>query len=318
MNIFYLIFIIFYFLFDLYSLKANCLYQPSLKEGYIQIWNINHHSKQIDLFITFLISNLGKGDFNNGVTIYINNKEKQQSYTKMLEFTNKYLQAKQNELNISLEKQNRLIYKNNKLFLEIHSQEINPEFEMNINIEVDFNQSLKSVYQLKEKKISYEIVYMNPQMIDFKFYTQTYNSFGVFGLECLHSEENILDFAENLYFFRNYEPENKIAMILLDITGNNTLNGNFHISNETYFFDGTYNLDGTSIHIHGEQCRIQTYILEEVGGFFILSNVSKLLQWFLKLIGINPYIKHYISSLNIDCLGFQKNLSGMQFTHIHF
>lgn len=299
------------------SLSAYCFYEPSNKEGYMQIWNLNHHSSKIHIFITYMISNIGNNDLNNGLTIYVNDKEKKQSYLEMLEFTNKHLQANENELNINLENNSKLIYKNNKLYIEAYSGEKDPIFEINIALPIDLNQSIKSIYEIKEKKISYEVVYFPTQLIKYKYQSYNDSSSGVFGLECLRSEENILNLANNIYFFRNYDAQYKFAAILFD-SSKDLVQGNIHILNQTIsLIEGKINNIDNTFDFNHNSCRIQTGILQEAGGFYVLLNVSKILQWFLKLIGINPYIKHYLSNLKLDCNEIQYTFPLVQFSRIH-
>jgi len=52
-----------------------------------------------------MISNLGKGDLNNGLTIYLYDKQKKQEYLKTLEYTNKKLNAVKDKISIQLENQ---------------------------------------------------------------------------------------------------------------------------------------------------------------------------------------------------------------------
>ncbi len=316
MKLIYWILILFFLDVHFESLSSECLYQPSTNEGYLQIWNLNHHSKKIDLFITFMISNLGKGDFNNGVTIYFHDKEKHQTYLKMLEFTNQHLQAIENQLSISLELNNRLIYKENKLFIEIYSGEVEPYFVMNFALKMDWNQSIKSSYEHNEKKISYEILYFTPKIIEFQFESRSYSSFGVFGLECLRSEENILDITKEIYFFRNYDPKYKIAMILFH-SSHKSFKGNLHLLDQAYSIEGNFQHNLDYADFKNETCEIKTGSLQEVGGFYVFTNVSKLLQWFLKLMGIDPYLKHYLSNLNLNCYKKQTKIPLIQLTQIH-
>ena len=49
------------FFFKSFALYSQCEYHPLESEGYMQVWNIEHHSSRFFLNLTYMISNLGKG-----------------------------------------------------------------------------------------------------------------------------------------------------------------------------------------------------------------------------------------------------------------
>lgn len=53
------------------SSNSDALYSPKNEEGYIQGWNFFFKSKDINIFATFLVSNIGPGSLNNGVGLAI-------------------------------------------------------------------------------------------------------------------------------------------------------------------------------------------------------------------------------------------------------
>ncbi|PJE03918.1 MAG: hypothetical protein CK427_03525 [Leptospira sp.] len=57
------------------SIRGKIHYDPKTEEGYFQGWNYSYRDKDTIIFVTFLISNLGPGSLNNGVSLYIQSKK---------------------------------------------------------------------------------------------------------------------------------------------------------------------------------------------------------------------------------------------------
>lgn len=124
----------FYFLHSL-AIYAECNYLPNQNEGYLQLWNMEALSENYNLFLTFIVSNLGNGKLNNGVTIYLYDKLNSKEYLKTLEFTNKHLKAKENLFYIALENENHLILDNNDLLIQVNSGNDN-FFKINTKLKI--------------------------------------------------------------------------------------------------------------------------------------------------------------------------------------
>jgi hypothetical protein len=57
------------------STRGKIQYDPKPEEGYFQGWNYSFKDKDTIIFVTFLVSNLGPGSLNNGVSLYIQSKK---------------------------------------------------------------------------------------------------------------------------------------------------------------------------------------------------------------------------------------------------
>jgi len=68
--------------------------------------------------------------------------------------------------------------------------------------------------------------------------------------------------------------------------------------------------------LENSHCKIESKSFEYLGGFYVLNNVSAILRWFLSLVGIEPYIKHYKTNLSYDCFDTKETFPFIQFTHI--
>ena len=54
---------------------ADIVYQPHSEEGYLQGWNFFFRNSEFNIIATYLVSNLGPNDLNNGVSIAIESKK---------------------------------------------------------------------------------------------------------------------------------------------------------------------------------------------------------------------------------------------------
>ena len=55
---------------------ADIVYQPHSEEGYLQGWNFFFRNSEFNIIATYLVSNLGPNDLNNGVSIAIESKKR--------------------------------------------------------------------------------------------------------------------------------------------------------------------------------------------------------------------------------------------------
>ena len=85
-------------------------YQPFLKkDGYVQAWNINFHGNGYSIFLTYLISNMGPGRLNNGLSMVIRQGKKTRVGT--AEFAERSLKARRGRLDVKMGSHNSLVYR---------------------------------------------------------------------------------------------------------------------------------------------------------------------------------------------------------------
>lgn len=292
-------------LFFLKSISAECNYTPNSNEGYLQLWNLESHSDQYYVYITFLISNLGNGSLNNGITIYLYDKQKKNEYLKTIEYTNKYLKALENQFALYLENDNYLVYKNNVLSIKVNSGNDKIfKVETNLNLSIHKNTTISSQIDFKDQILKYKIIFSGPKVFEFKFNEKEIQNFGSFGLECLLSTDNPLNFANSFYFVRNFDPNYRFFFFYIDQEKSESLTAKIHFNNfeEDFFSVSSYKKDNENYNFNFKKCKVVAKNYYYLGGFEVFNNVSFLLRWFLKLIGINPFIKHYKVSVDSDCL----------------
>ncbi|MFN3604035.1 MAG: hypothetical protein ACK4UJ_04930 [Leptonema sp. (in: bacteria)] len=285
----------------------------------MQIWNLDFNSDNYSLFLTFMISNLGNGNLNNGVTIYLYDKMKHSEYLKTLEFTNQHLKAQEKQFYIKIENDNSLIYNNDELQIKVNSGKDN-SFDINtkIKLPINSNTTVSSKFDFKNQNIYYKILYIYPQTIQFIYRGKEVSSFGSIGLECILSTDDPLNFANSFYFIRNFDPKYKFFLFYVDykkITENpiSKIHLNF---NENTLHPKTMNYKEDTILFEFSNCKVFGKKINYLGGFDILNHVSFMLRWFLKLLRIDPFIKHYRTFLETDCGGDPIQFKYSQLTHI--
>jgi hypothetical protein len=262
-----------------------------------------------------MISNLGKGDLNNGLTIYLYDKQKKQEYLKTLEYTNKKLNAVKDKISIQLENQASITMNYHLLWIRANSSEEEPVFFTEFSIPIDINNqnlSIKSSLSIKNNRIFYNFIYLPPQRITFRFNNESYESFGAMGMECLYTEDSPLSIANSFYFIRNFNYKNKLLIFLI-----NDKTGKIHFNQNNYDITDQNKLSiEKKFLLENSHCKIESKSFEYLGGFYVLNNVSAILRWFLSLVGIEPYIKHYKTNLSYDCFDTKETFPFIQFTHI--
>lgn len=306
-------------IFFLKSISAECNYTPNSNEGYLQLWNLESHSNQYYVYITFLISNLGNGSFNNGITIYLYDKKEKNEYLKTIEYTNKYLKAVENQFALYLENDNYLIYKNNTLSIRVDSGNDKIfNVKTNINFSIHKNNTIFSELDFKNQILKYQIIFTGPKVFEFKYKGKEIQNFGSFGLECLLSTDNPLYFADSFFFIRNFDPNYKFFFFFIDQDKSESVTAKVHFNNleEIFFSVSSYNQNTDDFIFDFNKCIINGKNYHYMGGFEVFNNVSFILRWFLKLIGINPFIKHYKVSLHSNCFQHPLKIPYSQLTII--
>ncbi|MCS7206175.1 MAG: hypothetical protein NZ853_10805 [Leptospiraceae bacterium] len=305
-------------------LYAECNFEPNSDEGYVQIWNYHHHSDLFHIYITFMVSNLGDGDFNNGVTLFLVDKRNHQKYLKALEFTNQNLRATPKKWEITLEKDNAFFLKNHEIYIKANSGEDNPILQFDIAIPLARIHNQKHSLTINDQSVDFEILFLNPQKISFDYYEKKISLYGKQGIECLLSKSNPLKIADSIHFLRSLLPEPENQAFLFLIEKNNSL-----IQGKT-FFGGIVNdfeitktqeiLKHHGFFIKNQDCEWKFQSLTSIGSFEVLQNVSLILRYFLKLIGINPEIVYSLADTVIECEKKSKihKLPDLHYTQIRF
>lgn len=315
---------------------ADIVYQPHSEEGYLQGWNFFFRNSEFNIIATYLVSNLGPNDLNNGVSIAIESK-KTGSIFITKEFGRKDLSV-DNGINLkmynnTLKYENGVyevsqFYDNMKLFLKFESDNLGATLSGG-----------KHFVKGQEKFVRADIPFSfvrTTGYIDYK--GEIIELEGVGGLEHLITNYEVYKYSSKweilravnkegmkLYtggfhgikksnedFFRTLVIQNQRGEVLLS----GMITKTEIISDELDKFSGYILPVKEKIYVGDNGCFVQSDRLYSVGKINILSNISAVLRFFIKLFFANPYQVNYSTRLTVNCPDFFK-LMPTDFNGIH-
>jgi hypothetical protein len=315
---------------------ADIVYQPHSEEGYLQGWNFFFRNSEFNIIATYLVSNLGPNDLNNGVSIAIESK-KTGSIFITKEFGRKDLSV-DNGINLkmynnTLKYENGVyevsqFYDNMKLFLKFESDNLGATLSGG-----------KHFVKGQEKFVRADIPFSfvrTTGYIDYK--GEIIELEGVGGLEHLITNYEVYKYSSKweilravnkegmkLYtggfhgikksnedFFRTLVIQNQRGEVLLS----GMITKTEIISDELDKFSGYILPVKEKIYVGDNGCFVQSDRLYSVGKINILSNISAVLRFFIKLFFANPYQVNYSTRLTVNCPDLFK-LMPTDFNGIH-
>ncbi|MBP7280500.1 MAG: hypothetical protein KBA66_02910 [Leptospiraceae bacterium] len=300
---------------------ADIVYQPHTEEGYLQGWNFFFRNTEYNIIVTFLVSNLGPNDFNAGTSLLIESK-KTGSFATIKEFGRKDLSV-DNGINLkiynnTLKHQNGIFevsqyYDDIKLYLKFESNGLGATLSGG-----------KYLVSGKEKFVRADIPFSfvkTTGYIEYKGENIELNGLG--GMEHLITNYEVYKYSSKWEILR---ASNKEGMRLFT--------GGFHgvkKSPDDYFrtlvvqnAKGEFLLSGLvrkteilnseidkysgyslplkeKIFIGENGCFVLSERLNSLGKINILSNISAVLSFFVKLFFANPYQVNFLSRLTVNC-----------------
>ena len=315
---------------------SDIVYQPHSEEGYLQGWNFFFRNSEFNIIATYLVSNLGPNDLNNGVSIAIESK-KTGSIFITKEFGRKDLSV-DNGINLkmynnTLKYENGVyevsqFYDNMKLFLKFESDNLGATLSGG-----------KHFVKGQEKFVRADIPFSfvrTTGYIDYK--GEIIELEGVGGLEHLITNYEVYKYSSKweilravnkegmkLYtggfhgikksnedFFRTLVIQNQRGEVLLS----GMITKTEIISDELDKFSGYILPVKEKIYVGDNGCFVQSDRLYSVGKINILSNISAVLRFFIKLFFANPYQVNYSTRLTVNCPDLFK-LMPTDFNGIH-
>jgi hypothetical protein len=315
---------------------ADIVYQPHSEEGYLQGWNFFFRNSEFNIIATYLVSNLGPNDLNNGVSIAIESKKTGPIFITK-EFGRKDLSV-DNGINLkmynnTLKYENGVyevsqFYDNMKLFLKFESDNLGATLSGG-----------KHFVKGQEKFVRADIPFSfvrTTGYIDYK--GEIIELEGVGGLEHLITNYEVYKYSSKweilravnkegmkLYtggfhgikksnedFFRTLVIQNQRGEVLLS----GMITKTEIISDELDKFSGYILPVKEKIYVGDNGCFVQSDRLYSVGKINILSNISAVLRFFIKLFFANPYQVNYSTRLTVNCPDLFK-LMPTDFNGIH-
>ncbi|MBE7412830.1 MAG: hypothetical protein L6Q54_01565 [Leptospiraceae bacterium] len=292
-------------------------------EGYFQGWNLYFYNKEYHIFITFLVSNLGPNDLNHGVSLFLQSRKTgTKFYTK--EFGVKTLQAKRGSFgqrsydNFMLMKEDFCeIYVNTgeaKLHLKFKTKPIGVALS-----------SGKFIVKPPEKFVRADIPFAFSEVSGkLNFNNEEILLNGIGGMEHLNTNYEVYKYSKRWEILRGKSKEGHL-IFTGGFIGNKNFPGEFFKTIAVVSPTGEVILSGkvkrvetlkesfepfseytlpTSENIYlsdDSSCYISTEIKESLGKIYVISNVSPVLRFFVRLFFAKPYQLHYTTQIKINC-----------------
>lgn len=304
------------------SEPGDFVYQPIPEsEGYMQAWNVNFRGNGYYIYLTYLVSNMGPGSYNNGVSVLVFNKGQSRVWT--AEYSERSLTAAPGQFGIKSGR-SQLSFENGKYIARVVMDDLRINLQLTpLAPGVRLSGGRIPVAEDQRKFIRADIPVSSAAvtgLIAFDNISDTLN--GVGGLEYLMTNESPHTYAKRFSLIRSYTADQGIfvggfygtpnfpgSMLIRAAVMKNgrifktarvsriqtieplidPLSG-YLLARKTVFF-----LDGDG------DCSILEERLYSTGGFYIISHISTLLRWVIRVLFAKPYIVHYGSRLTYSC-----------------
>ncbi|AKH78608.1 hypothetical protein [Leptospira interrogans] len=317
---------------DSTSLKKATLkdytFQPYTQEGYFQAWNYSYRDDKIFIYATFLISNLGPGTKNCGISLVIHTLGEGTKFVTK-EFSVKELSAEKGKFDLKIE--------NNRMSLNSEGIEIQQDVE-NIKLFLSFKSDLKQGVSLSGGKHTVK----DPSgfvQADMAFSFQSVWGYliqdgkkkellGTGGLEHLLTNYEVYKYSKRWELFRSINSK-EFRFYTGGFLGNDSFPGGYFRTAALLNPEGKTILSGRIIKFEvletakepfsgydlplkekfyfEDDCSAEIIRKQSVGSIYVLSNISSVLRFFIRLFFAKPYQIYSLADLNVQCSN--KNLS---------
>ncbi|MBM9577547.1 hypothetical protein JWG45_10320 [Leptospira sp. 201903070] len=302
-------------------------FQPYAQEGYFEAWNYSFTDDKTFIYATFLVSNLGPGTKNCGISLVIHTLGEETKFITK-EFSGKELTAEKGKFDLKIE--------NNRMELNSEGIEIQQETE-DIKFFLSFKSGLKQGVSLSGGKypvkdpnrfVQADIAYSFQSAWGYLIQDGKKKELsGVGGLEHLLTNYEVYKYSRRWELLRSINSKDFRfytggflgndsfpggyfrTVALLDPHGKNILSGKITkfevLETEKEPFSG-YDLPKHEKIYFDEGCSAEIVRKNSVGSINVLSNISSVLRFFIRLFFAKPYQIYSLSDLSITCPG--KNL----------
>ncbi|AOP32634.1 hypothetical protein A0128_01350 [Leptospira tipperaryensis] len=307
--------------------KANLKdysFQPYGQEGYFEAWNYSFKDDKTFIYATFLVSNLGPGTKNCGISLVIHTLgEGTQFITK--EFSAKELTAEKGKFDLKIE--------NNRMVLNSEGIEIQQDAE-NIKLFLSFKSDLRQGVSLSGGKhpvkepssfVQADIAYSFQSAWGYLIQDgKKKELLGTGGLEHLLTNYEVYKYSRRWELFRSINAKDFRfytggflgndsfpggyfrTVALLDHDGKNILSGKitkFEVLETEKEPFSDYVLPLREKIYFEEGCSAEIVRRQSVGSINVLSNISSVLRFFIRLFFAKPYQIYSLADLHLQCPG---------------
>lgn len=321
------------------GLHSDYGFDPSADEGYFQGWNFSYHDRERNLYATFLVSNLGPNDMNNGISLVLYTaKTGSQFLTR--EFAEEDLKVEKKSLHLKMaenemvrDSSNHFIihqkFPDTELYLEFTPNQARPirlsngeflvkEPDSTLRADEIFTFSFAYGYLIRngEKAVltgqgSMEHFRTNYAVYHYSKRWEILRSISKDGTRLISG--GFLGTSTFPHgFFQTYYVSDSRGRILYEgkVTNIETVS-EFEepFSSYTLPKEQVLTLDGK------EECKILVRNLNPVGRVNMLHDISAVLRFFIRIFFAKPYQLHFRTSLEWNCP--EKPTDSTEFKGIH-
>jgi hypothetical protein len=306
---------------DLRSRPGDFVYRPLSNEGYMQAWNFNFRGSGYYVYITYIISNFGPGDRNNGMSMLIYNRGK--SIVRTAEYTERSLKATPGKFGLRAGL-SWIRFKDGKY--EAYAE------RDDVRVRVDLTPRSGGVrlsggpikigggsFIRADVPVGYGTVTGALRIGDKRVEIK-----GVGGIEYLYANNSPHTYAKRFILHRTYSggrglflggfhgtdkfPGGRLFRAILTDGGRIVAHGKIgkieQVRSERNAFSGYQIPLQTHYHLEGDStCHVKVARGSFAGGYHVLGHVSALLRWVVKVLFAKPYIMQYNAKATIECPG---------------
>ena len=303
-----------------FSTQRDAAFAPLNDEGYMQAWNVNFRGNGLRLYLTFIISNLGPGRLNNGVSVLLFRDGMSSGAT--AEFAERSLQAQPGRFGHS-SGPNHLLASTVGYQVEATAGNITVKLDLDqiepgviitagdAPVTDDRNDFMRSSVPVRAARARGRL----------QIGEETVVLDGVAGMEYLYTNRSPHVYARRLTLIRSYERERGIFLGQLESTfstppsgsvgryvllgADGRLQAHYILRRETLgetedSFSG-FQIPTRVIYHDDRGCVLTANRLANEGKMNVLSSVSLFLRWVLRVLFAKPFILHYRASLDVQC-----------------
>lgn len=303
------------------SSHGRIYFNPEPREGYFQGWNFYFKNQDTTIFVTFLASNLGPGSLNNGISLYINHP-KTGKYYKTKEYADFDLEATPKKFG-QRSGENKMFRSNSSYTVEMRLEDLEldlswtPTYTTPIALSGG-NYPLKKWKGFLRADIGFSYA---PSQGELRYNGEKYKLSGEGGMEHLNTNVEVYKFSNSweilrakdrskttLYFggFNSQDYESFKRVVLLDsnqkiILEDTIKTTTIRKSAKNQF--SNYNLPVIQeLELaKNKDCKLIIEDGKNLGEISILSNISAVLKFFIRLFFAKPYQIHFQSKVSLNC-----------------
>jgi hypothetical protein len=309
--------------------RSEFAYQPRNESEYMQAWNVNYHGPELRIYATFVVSNFGPGDRNNGVSVLVVKDGVSRAWT--AEYTDSNFGGTPGQFGIKTEN-DQLHYANGAYHAKIW---VRDELDIELALQplaggVRLSGGRLRVSGNPEEFIRADIPLAAARATGrIRIDGADIALSGVGGMEYLSMNASPHRYAKRLRLTRTYTGGRGVFLAQLYGTGSfpggrfgaiAIMEGGRIVVGETLsdWTDSAEQIDAASGYsipqrsvFRSQTCTASESLGRNVGQYSILENISALLRWVIRVLFTRPYTLHYESRVEVDCNGTKQSFNAI-------